>query len=353
MVNNGSAAKVTADAGVPVIDPCSDTDVWGEFMAATAATGAKSAASGVTSTTPTKDEAGRHEAMKRIGRRFALFGQLMGPGAVRIARSFRPDLVISTVEQWAGQLVASELDIPYVEQWVRFSRTGFDEESQRSSGVSRPVIRPAAAIDVRPPSLGGLQTDDHWLMRYIPYNGSAVLPEWVIAEPEQPRVCLTLGSVLPSLGGLRGVRDLVAGIAALDLDVVLALGEVDISELGELPANVRAVGWMPLGAVLPTCAAIVHHGGAGTCLTPMACGVPQLVVPRRFADQPVNAEIVAGRGLGIVLPPEEVTAETVRSALEQLLVEPKYAKTAGEVRAEMAELPSPADIVSSLAKVIR
>jgi UDP:flavonoid glycosyltransferase YjiC (YdhE family) len=38
-------------------------------------------------------------------------------------------------------------------------------------------------------------------------------------------------------------------------------------ELGPLPANIRVVGWIPLDDLLPTCTAIVYHGGAGTTLT--------------------------------------------------------------------------------------
>ena len=83
----------------------------------------------------------------------------------------------------------------------------------------------------------------------------------------------------------------------LDAEFVLALGDADPSSLGELPDNVRAAGWVPLSALLPTCAALVHHGGAGSTLTAIDAGVTQLVLPHG-ADQYMNAD--AWRGAGSV-----------------------------------------------------
>ena len=49
---------------------------------------------------------------------------------------------------------------------------------------------------------------------------------------------------------------------------MLALGDVDTSALGTLPPQVRVAGWIPLNALLPSCAAIIHHGGAGPATLP-------------------------------------------------------------------------------------
>ena len=55
-----------------------------------------------------------------------------------------------------------------------------------------------------------------------------------------------------------------------------------------LPASVRHERYVPFSAILPRCAAIVHHGGIGTCAQALAAGIPQLVSPFGF-DQPDNA----------------------------------------------------------------
>jgi UDP:flavonoid glycosyltransferase YjiC (YdhE family) len=181
----------------------------------------------------------------------------------------------------------------------------------------------------------------------VPYNESRLLPEWLLSAPARPRVCLTLGSVLPLSGELGELSAFLNRCGDLDLEVVLAMGEEHAAALGPVPGNVRMAGWVPLSALLPSCSAIVHHGGAGTSLTALVHGVPQLVLPR-MADQPANAAVVAARGAGLSLAPEETNAASVEAALLRLLREAGPARVAREVRAEIAAQPSPADLVVRL-----
>jgi UDP:flavonoid glycosyltransferase YjiC (YdhE family) len=44
------------------------------------------------------------------------------------------------------------------------------------------------------------------------------------------------------------------------------------------------IGHTPHGKLFPRCAAVVHHGGAGTTANAARSGVPQLLVPH-FLDQ--------------------------------------------------------------------
>jgi UDP:flavonoid glycosyltransferase YjiC (YdhE family) len=130
----------------------------------------------------------------------------------------------------------------------------------------------------------------------------------------------------------------------MDVDVVLAAGNADLTSLGELPANVRSVGYLPLSAFLPTCSAIVHHGGSGTTATPLFYGIPQLVLPA-FADNPMSAQRVADRGVGLTHDPATVDAATVRTMVGRLLTEDEFRRAAEEVRAEMATQPSPGSVL--------
>lgn len=58
---------------------------------------------------------------------------------------------------------------------------------------------------------------------------------------------------------------------------------------------------VPHDALLPRCAAVLHHGGAGTVAAAARCGVPSVVAPLHF-DQPQWAERVEWAGLGVQLP---------------------------------------------------
>src|SRR6185312_10304261 len=111
--------------------------------------------------------------------------------------------------------------------------------------------------------------------------------------------------------------------------------DLDLAALGELPKTTRNAGWMPLNALMPTTTAIVHHGGAATCLTPFYYGVPQLALPKG-ADQPQNAQVVAASGAGLMLMPDACTPAAVYQATLRILHEPAFREAAREVQRGIA-----------------
>jgi UDP:flavonoid glycosyltransferase YjiC (YdhE family) len=151
--------------------------------------------------------------------------------------------------------------------------------------------------------------------------------------------------------GISSLAVVLEALGELDVEVVLAAGTADLSALGELPANVRSVGFLALSAFLPTCSLIVHHGGSGTTATPLHYGVPQLVLPS-FADNPMSAARVVDRGVGLSHDPATATPEVVRGLVERLLEEPSFAAAAREVSAEMAGQPGPASIIDRVGELV-
>jgi UDP:flavonoid glycosyltransferase YjiC (YdhE family) len=332
-----------ASAGLPVVDVRPGHDVWQELMA-----GAGRGPGG-----PPRSP-------------FRLFTETMTPGTIDAARELGADLVVYTSDHDAGQLTAAALGLPGLEvgnriSWstrdadfrARAASIGGGDDLRESFGISAEGPRVIARIDPRAPSMGGLTADEPdprdgvpwWSMRYVPYNGGAVIEPWIRAQPSRPRVVITLGTVVPTVGGTSVVSVLLGALADLDVEVVLALGDADVTSLGELPENTRTVGFLPLSAVLPTTQVIIHHGGSGTTAAPLHYGVPQLVLPS-FADNPMSARRVVDRGVGLSHDPATLDQDTARASIDRLLSDPAFSRSANEVREEMAQQPSPAQIIS-------
>ena len=359
LATTSEMTEAGARAGLTVYDVFPARDVWQDLM------------STVTSDEPPADLPEEYRAAMGMGNPFGLFVVSMTEGTIRAGRAFGADMVVYTSDHAAGMLAATALGVPSLEVGNRVSWStrdadfraghhvfGADKVSElmrAKLGLGDAQPKVIARIDPRAPSMGGIadgeqDADDRdgvpwWPMRFVPFNGGIVVPEWALERPERPRVAVTLGTVVPVMTGVTNLRVVIEALGGMDVDVVLAAGKTDLTDLGELPANVRSAGFLPLSAFLPTCAAIVHHGGSGTTAAPLFYGVPQLVLPA-FADNPMSAQRVADRGVGLQHDPKTVDVDTVRAMVERLLTEDSFRTAAAEVRAEMATQPSPSTVLA-------
>ncbi|WP_320781895.1 nucleotide disphospho-sugar-binding domain-containing protein [Streptomyces sp. CRN 30] len=259
----------------------------------------------------------------------------------RVLREWRADLVLYTTFLCAGQLAAARAGLPCVQVGIGLPHPDFGAMHER-----RPAP-PAAVLDVCPPSLRPPDAaPDSWPLRFVACNGGGLLPDWLQPRPARPRVCVTWGSVLPESGMDRTLEAVLAALAPTGVEVVLATGSA--TGPGPAPAGVRRVGWVPLSALLPGCAALIHHGGSGTTFTACAQGVPQIVLPQ-VADQPLNADAVHRAGIGVALARTRPAAQEVREALDRTLDDPDIGRACARVRTEIAAMPGPGDLVPRLA----
>ncbi len=365
LATTSEMATVAPAAGLAVHDVYPQRDVWADLMRRVSSGGE-----------PDASLPEEYRLAAKAGNPFGLFTVTMTEGTVDAGRAFGADLVAYPSDHAAGMLTAAALGVPALEVGNRISwsmrdvdwRTGHDgfgdsaiNDLVRERLDIRGTPVPLARIDPRPPSMGGLGADEvthderdgapWWPMRFVPYNGGTVVPEWALRPSGRPRVAVTLGTVVPALTGVSSLAVVLEALGGMDVEVVLAAGTADLTELGTLPGNVRSVGYLPLSAFVPTCAAIVHHGGSGTTAAPLFYGVPQLVLPS-FADNPLAAQRVAERGVGLSHDPTTVDVATIRTSVGRLLTEEAFATAAGEVRAEMATQPSPAAVVERVVRAI-
>ncbi|MET9502689.1 activator-dependent family glycosyltransferase [Streptomyces sp. NPDC006622] len=269
-----------------------------------------------------------------------------------------PDLFMSMRRAFLAQIGAAPADRAggsgtahpedSLGQWLEWTlgRYGvpFDEEAVTGQWSVDQVPR-----SFRPPSDGPTVG-----MRYVPYNGPgpAVVPDWLRVPPTRPRVCVTLGLTARTSEFPNAVPvDLVLkAIEGLDIEVVATLDAEERALLTHVPDNVRLVDHVALHALLPTCAAIVHHGGAGTWSTALVEGVPQIAMGWIW-DAIDRAQRQQALGAGLHLPSHEVTVEGLRGRLVRILEDPSFTSAAARLRAEAESEPTPAQVVPVLERL--
>ena len=296
------------------------------------------------------------------------------PELLSFCRWWRPDLLVTDPMFYAGPLAAEVLGIPLVRHlwgpdWTLsgFGMGGFAEggpetadwpedllDLYESYGARTAIDFAVCTVDPFPPSLQVPGLANRITMRQVPYNGPGVLPDWLARRPARPRVCVTGGTTNSRFLGPDGylVPRILEGLTGLDVEIVLAAGEADLEMLGEVPAGVRVVRDLPFDLLLPTCSAIVGHGGAGGMATAAAHGVPQVLIPQ-LGDQPVNARLVAAAGAGLVLDAPTFGPDDVRTAVSAAVFGEGPRAAARRIQAEIAGLPTPADTVRTLEDVVR
>ncbi|GLY54051.1 nucleotide disphospho-sugar-binding domain-containing protein [Lentzea sp. NBRC 102530] len=272
-----------------------------------------------------------------------------------VTRRFRPDLLLHTSWEYAGPVVAARHGIPRIKHgWGLTLPPEVDAESDRRlaplyGAWGRPNP-PQWWVDVCPPSLQtGTPECPSLPMTWLPFNGSAVLLEWLLDESARPRVAVTLGNV-PISGDHDSVlsRTLTA-LSDVDVEVVVAAGSG--LHCADVPSNVRVVPGVPLHDLMRTSSVAITHGGAGSVFAALANGLPQLVLPQMCVHFE-HGDRIAQAGAGICLHPGESGAENVREAVLGLLNTPHARRKAEELRGENAGLLSPSEVVAQLQGVL-
>ncbi|MCZ4125421.1 macrolide family glycosyltransferase [Streptomyces sp. H39-S7] len=114
--------------------------------------------------------------------------------------------------------------------------------------------------------------------------------------------------------------------------VVLAVGDqVGRDDLGPLPETFETHASVPQLQVLSQASAFITHAGMGSTLEGLYFGVPMVAIPQAY-DQLDNARIISELGLGLSIPPDQVTAERLRSAVTALTSDPAVAGRLAEVK---------------------
>lgn len=170
-----------------------------------------------------------------------------------------------------------------------------------------------------------------------------VPPSHLLVGP-RPRVYATLGTVY---GSVRLLRAIIAAIASGGWPGIVTVSRrLDASRF-EAPEGVVVEEYVPQGAVLPHCDAVLCHGGLGTILGALDEGLPMVVIPLG-SDQLLNADRAERLGVARVVSPADVSVAALQSALGDVLTDPKYREKAASLRRELEQMDTVDSAISSL-----
>lgn len=170
------------------------------------------------------------------------------------------------------------------------------------------------------------------------------LPPWVEhLGSERPAVLASVSTVGAADAQLAAAVG--QAVTGEDIDVVLTVAAA--GTLPPLPANVRAVPFIPHGALLPHVSAVVSHAGNGTVTRAACAGVPLLLLPGG-RDQPQVARGAAAAGIALVLDRERADAARVRSALRTLLQDTRYLVRARALARRAGHYDAPATAADAI-----
>ncbi len=287
---------------------------------------------------------------------WAMHARYTAEAYLRLAREWRPDLIVSDRLEFGARVVGAALGVPVVQhRWgVDVIATAAEAPARRTLaalcgrlGVAGGVPAPDLTLDPCPPGLQSPDVPAGTPVRFVPNNGTGVRPDWAARSGVRRRVCVSLGRLTLALGGLGLVRTIAEAAGGVpDCETVITVDAADADRLGPLPASVRVVDPVPLDLVLESCDAVVHHGGSGTELTATLFGLPQLALPQLLDAFVVGDRLEAcGAGISLATAAEQNDPATVRAALTTLLDDPAPRQAAQALAAAMRDMPTPAALV--------
>ncbi|QUH02947.1 glycosyl transferase [Saccharopolyspora erythraea] len=162
-----------------------------------------------------------------------------------------------------------------------------------------------------------------------PMFGQREVEQWEPRDPASPLLYISLGTAFNKRPDF--YRMCFEAFGESRWQVALSVGAgTDVSELGEPPANFEVRESFPQLAVLRHASAFLSHTGMNSTMESLYYGVPLVAVPQ-MPEQALNAQRVEELGLGRRLVTNEVTAEQLRSAVEQVAGDQ-------DVRANLADM---------------
>jgi UDP:flavonoid glycosyltransferase YjiC (YdhE family) len=201
-------------------------------------------------------------------------------------------------------------------------------------------------------------------------------PDWFDElHPERPLVYVTIGGGADPVGGARLFQVLYEALGDLPLQVLASTSaKLKPTDLPSPPANFILKSWVPGLATIARSDVVVFHGGYGTMMETIHCGVPSVIVPFH-SEQEANGRRLETNGAGIVIPHSQgpyqpawfqwpggrfsvlvapqptLNPRQLRRAIDRILSQDQFRLATTQLRAQLANYGGPplaADLINTL-----
>ncbi|MBN2317100.1 MAG: hypothetical protein JXM79_24450 [Sedimentisphaerales bacterium] len=130
-----------------------------------------------------------------------------------------------------------------------------------------------------------------------------------------PLIYVTMGST----GRLDLLKLIIEALKDMEYKVAITTGgQFNISDPGPLPDNVLAISFYPGTVMCHKADLTINHGGSGSLNQAILNRLPQISIPTS-AEQQWNCDLTTREGLGIQILPGDLTVDSLRSAVQELL----------------------------------
>ena len=284
------------------------------------------------------------------------------------ARAWQPDLIVHDAYDLVAPLVAAALEVPAALFMV--SPAGSDADGR--CGYSPEFVRAAdAVVAERYASRGLAPRPARWVLDVCPpalQQDDWQAPEgWTPLRPEahrlpgglpaprlrplggSPRILVTFGTIF---GDPRTLSPILRALSATGASLRSHSDSSPPSATTtSTPDTANFEPFAPLNELLAGIDLVVGGRRAGTTISALGAGIPMVLVPQG-ADQFVQAERACAAGAALQLPPKAATSEAVVAAVHTVLAESSFRDGAGKIADQVAAMPSPDEVATSLASAL-
>lgn len=157
------------------------------------------------------------------------------------------------------------------------------------------------------------------------------------ASPSTPARVLVSLSTTAFPGMPETLQRIVDALGALPVDVVVTTGPAIEPSSVRAAANTSVHRYVDHAQLMPTCSAVVGHGGHATTMRALAHDLPILVIPAHpMLDQKMVGAAVTRAGAGLLLP-RSASGQQIRECVETLVSSPHHRAAAAALGRQIRE----------------